>query len=71
MYFSRPLIQKGKNKVEYFKFNAERYKNYSFYCEADIVSESEEKLDSVLKEIDSLDKYDKKEIKELLGGKEE
>ena len=71
MYFSRPLIQKGKNKVEYFKFNAERYKNYSFYCEADIVSESEEKIDSVLKEIDSLDKYDKKEIKELLGGKEE
>lgn len=68
MYFTRPLIQKENNKTHYFNFVAERYKNYAFYCEANIVSKREEDFNSLLKEIENLDKHDKAEIKEFLGG---
>lgn len=62
MYSHRPLIQKENGKTDYFDFESNRYKDYSFYCEAKVVSENQDRLNSLLREIDNLDKYEKREF---------
>lgn len=71
MYFTRPLIQREKNKTHYFNFDANRYKKYSFYCEANIVSDSQNNIDSLIKEIEELDKHEKEKINQALGGEQQ
>lgn len=62
MYSHRPLIQKENGKTDYFDFDSKRYKDYSFYCEADAVTDNQDRLNSLLREIDNLDKYDRREF---------
>lgn len=66
MYSNRPLIQKENGKTDYFDFDSKRYKDYSFYCEAEVISDNQNRLNALLREIDSLDKYDKKEFEKQI-----
>lgn len=69
MYGSRPIAQKSEDgEVWYFPFEANRYRDLSFICEADIEEASDNDIQVLANELDSLNKADKQSIADVLVG---
>lgn len=67
MYGTRPLAQKtADGDTWFFPFEAERYRNFSFICEADIDETSSENIAKLADELDDLGKADKQELVDTL-----